>query len=165
MIIHKNSGFHLAGIILCCLLWLMLPNTARANDSQNPYEMNAQKASIPQNNTNSVQGTIKAQLSAINERDATLAYSFMTNKFHANYNSAKDFLSDIRFKFGPIYNHTDIEFMHSYDNERTFVQKIRLKDRYTGEDTTIIYKLVLQNTGNWLIDSFALIETSEAEPI
>ncbi len=152
-------------IMILGVALLALPQTSHADESQTPYEMNAQKASIPQNSNTSVKKTIQAQLDAISERDASLAFSYMTDQSHSAYEGAKDFLSDMRFKFGAIYNHVDVEFLHSYENGRTSIQKVKLSDRYSSESAIIVYKLTLQSSGNWLIESFAVIETEEAQPI
>ena len=141
-----------------------------AEEPRTPYEMPAQKASIPPEDTitsdiAAAQKTIQAQLDAINERDADAAYAFMSERAHKQFDNAKDFLSDMRFKFAPIYNHTDITFLHHYEQGNATVQKLRTRDRYTHKNATLVYKLVRQDNGQWLIDSFAVLELDDAQPI
>lgn len=138
---------------------------AKADDPETPYEMNAQKASIPAVTTDNIETIIRNQLTAIRDRDANLAYSYMAPSSRNKFDDARDFLSDMRFEFGPIYNHENAEFVSHYEKNKTSVQKVKVKDRYSGEDVTVIYKLVLQNSGNWLIDSFAILAFEEAQPI
>lgn len=166
MIIKNRRSLAYTGIITLALLVSIIPySTAHADTPQSPYGMSAQNASIPQAHISGTEKTVKAQLDAITARDANLAFSYMTDQSHEDYKNAKDFLSDMRFKFGAIYNHVDVEFLHSYENGRISVQKVKLKDRYSGESVTAVYKLLLQSSGEWLIDSFALIESEQAQPI
>lgn len=138
---------------------------ARGEDKNNPYEMGAQKASIPPETLNKAQNIIKKQLAAISDRDAEAAFDFMTPPAHENFETAGDFLSDMRFEYGPIYNHMDIKFLGHFENGATTIQKVSLKDRYSAESVTVIYKLKLQDDGQWLIDSFTLLDFGEAQPI
>ena len=59
----------------------------------------------------------------------------------------------------------DAEFLHHYESGETSVHKLSLKDRYSNESYTVIYKLEQQNDGKWLIDSFTILDFEEAQPI
>lgn len=138
---------------------------ARGAEQRNPYEMGAQKASIPPETLNKAQDIIKKQLAAISARDAEAAFDFMSPPAHDDFETASDFLSSMRFEYGPIYNHMDMKFLSHFENGATTVQKVSLKDRYSAESVTVIYKLKLQDNGAWLIDSFTVLDFGEAQPI
>lgn len=127
--------------------------------------MGAQKASIPPETLTKAQDIIKKQLAAISERDAEAAFDFMAPPAHEDFTNAGDFLSDMRLEYGPIYNHMDIKFLGHFENGATTVQKVSLKDRYSAESVTVIYKLKLQDSGTWLIDSFTVLDFGDAQPI
>lgn len=160
-----NRLFFLSFFAVFGISTSVICGSAKAEEDTNPYEMNAQKASIPPEKMNKAQNIIQQQLKAISDRDAHKAFDFMTEHSHKNYDDAQDFLSDMRFEFGPIYNHMDIEFLHHYENGTVSVQKVSLKDRYSGDNFTVIYKLQLQDNGTLLIDSFSILNFEEAQPI
>ena len=105
------------------------------------------------------------QLAAIQMRDADLAWSLATADFHEKFSSAQKFLAGVRFEHRPLYNHEDYSFIERHPVEGGEVQKIEVRDRYTGESATVIYRLEQQENGEWLIDSFTVLNAGEAEPI
>ena len=80
----------------------LFSGTAKAEETPNPYEMSAQKASIPQESANNGKDIIIQQLKAISERDAQRAYTLMSDHSHETFEDAQDFLASMRFDFGPL---------------------------------------------------------------
>lgn len=106
---------------------------------------------------------ITRQLHAIKTRDADLAWSMTTGDFHKKFDDGKDFLSHLRLELRPIYNHEDYTFLDHSQNGNVMMQKVEMEDRY-GTPVTVLYRLEKQQDGQWLIDSFTVLE-AEAEPI
>ena len=164
MIFHKKL-FLLAFSAVFLSVATLMPLETRAEEKNNPYEMGAQKASIPPETMNNAQDIIKKQLAAISARDAETAFDFMAPPAHEDFETAGAFLSDIRFEYGAIYNHMDIKFLSHFENGATTIQKVALTDRYSEDSVTVVYKLKQQENGQWLIDSFTVLDFGEAQPI
>lgn len=164
MTFHKKL-FLLPFLAVCLSVTAFIPLEARSAEQGNPYEMGAQKASIPPETLTKAQDIIKKQLAAISDRNAEAAFDFMSPPAHEDFTNANDFLSNMRFEYGPIYNHMDMKFLGHFENGATTVQKVSLKDRYSAESVTVIYKLKLQDNGAWLIDSFTILDFGDAQPI
>lgn len=144
-----------------CILLTLVAIGAQANDSALPQPEPTINSAASKSSP--VQDLIKKQLEAIKDRDAELAWSMTTGSFHEKFETGKEFLSHLRLKLRPVYNHEGFTFLDQHDIQNGLVQKVEMEDRY-GDPATVIYRLKQQDNGEWLIDSFAILE-SEAEPI
>ncbi len=153
---------YIFGLSLVCIILTIVAISAHADESPNA----AQDGLITEISTkasNPAHELIRRQLSAISDRDADLAYALTTDHFHEKFDTAKEFLSHLRFELRPIYNHENVTFLEQHQTQRGLVQKVKMEDRY-GEPVTVIYRLMQQDEGQWLIDSFAILAL-EADPI
>lgn len=149
-----------------CLLLTVIAVTAtnaQADSQQQPQIINA---SLPQPpaGEHPTKTLIKDQLTAIKARNADLAYSYLSDHMHGNYDSAKEYLSDMRFEYRPIYNYESFTFLDSHTQDDAFVQKVSFIDSYSGDEFTAIYRLVETEDGQWKIDSFAVMDL-DSSPI
>lgn len=112
-----------------------------------------------------IQDLISKQLQAISERDADVAYALMTGNFHKKYDTAGKFLSEMRFSYRPVYNHQSFRFLDQTETETGgLIQRVEVT--YTdGDPTVVIYRLQKDEAGAWGIDSFAILETEDGQPI
>ncbi len=160
MSFYKISRY-VAGFCLpffCAGLILAVPGV-RAEDM--PPQPEPVMASIPA--ANPVHELIRQQLAAIKARDADLAWSLTTVKFHEKFETGKEFLTHLRLKLRPVYNHDEIEFLDQSETENGYIQRVEI-DEHNGEPVTVIYRLEKQESGEMLIDSFAVLDF-EAKPI
>lgn len=146
------------GLSFICILLTIVAISAQAEENNLSQPVSHIAKSI-----NPAQNLITRQLDAIMERDADLAYSMTTNNFHEKFGTAKDFLSHIRFQLRPVYNHVNYTFIGQHNSQKGLVQKLEMDDRY-GDPVTVIYRLEQQDSGQWLIDSFTILDL-DAEAI
>lgn len=150
-----------------CLLLTVVAvkaSDAQADPQRQPEIINA---SIPQpaaEQQHPGQTMIKDQLTAIKARNADLAFSYLSDHMHENYDTAKEYLSEMRFEYRPIYNYESFEFLDSHTSGESLVQKVSFVDSYTKDEFTAIYRLVKSEDGHWKIDSFAVLE-QDSSPI
>lgn len=113
---------------------------------------------------NPAQDIIRQQLSAIKTRDADLAFSLTTKEFHSKFDDASNFFGHMRFEYRPLYNYATFKFLDSHVNDGNILQKVRVEDHYGDDPAIVIFRLEEQDDGQWLIDSFTILDT-EAQPI
>ena len=111
-----------------------------------------------------VESVIERQIAAIKSRDAEAAFENATSAFKNKHGSAEDFLNEMRFEYRPLYNAKNYEFLRRSENGNTVIQKIKIHARY-GDPVTVIYRLKSLDNGTLLIDSFALLNQTDAQPI
>ena len=155
------------GLSVVCIVLTLVAISAQADDTAlaeiKPVSIDIPSQSHTAKSLNPIQDLITRQLAAIKDRDAELAWSMTTEKFHDKYDTAKAYLSHLRLKKRPVYNHEGYTFLEQSDTNYGVIQKVELEDRY-GDPVTAIFKLKKQSEGLWLIDSFALL-AFEADPI
>lgn len=112
-----------------------------------------------------IQKLISDQLDAIRERDADLAYALTTGALHRKYETAGQFLSEMRFSYRPVYNHESYRFLDQTETETgSLIQRVEVS--YThGDPTVVIYRLQRTPEGDWGIDSFTVLDFEEGQPI
>ncbi len=115
--------------------------------------------------TREIQDLITKQLQAISDRDADMAYALTTGTFHKKFDTAGEFLTEMRFSYRPVYNHKSFRFLDQTETETGgLIQRVEVS--YTdGDPTIVIYRLQLDQSGKWGIDSFTILETEEGQPI
>lgn len=116
------------------------------------------EASVPV--ADPVQAVIIRQLAAIEARNADLAWSLATADFHDKFSSAGKFMGKVRYEYRPLYNHDDYTFLERREANGALVQKVQLRDHYSGAPITVLYRLEQQQDGLWLIDSFVILDSS-----
>ncbi len=153
-----DKGFYLTFMVTLVFLLTIVAINAEAEEKLPVIsEISTQSTSDP------AQAVISRQLDAIHARDAALAWSLTTEEFREKYDSSTDYLSHLRFKLRPIYNHEDYKFISQTVNDNNMIQKVEMQNRY-GSPVTVIYRLERKG-GNWLIDSFAILPQDDAEAI
>ena len=156
-------------LILCLFLALTMAVPARADDAAQPPVTNiAAPATAATSTTDDpVQALITQQLNAIRARDADQAFAHTTSTFHDHYNTAQNFLSHMRFEYRPLYNHKTFSFLDRHEIQGGGVlQKVTVEDNYGTGPVTVIFRLQQQEDGQWLIDSFTLLNADDdAKPI
>jgi hypothetical protein len=162
MVFDKISHYIL-GLSVFCLLLTLVAVSASAEDDFTAVQEPILTAIHPSVETSPAEPLIRAQLAAIRNRDAEGAFSLTSEKFHKKYDSSDEFLTHLRLKLRPIYNHEKFVFMEETKTENGYIQRVSVKER-KGETFTVIYRLEQNNEGEWLIDSFAILPVS-AEPI
>ncbi len=112
-----------------------------------------------------IQSLISDQLDAIRERDADLAFALTTGTFHEKFDSANEFMSDMRFSYRPIYNHKTYRFLDQIETETGgLVQRVEVT--YTrGAPATVIYRLQRNPDGAWAISSFTVLGGEDGQDI
>ena len=152
-------------LILCLFLALALATPARADDPAQPPVTNI-AAPATAATEDPVQALIAQQLNAIRNRDADQAFAHTTSTFHDHYDTAQNFLSHMRFEYRALYNHKKFSFLDRHEIEGGVLQKVTVEDSYGAEPVTVIFRLQQQEDGQWLIDSFTLLNAGDdARPI
>lgn len=153
----------LSTAVFCLLLTVLAvkANNAQADPQHKPEIINA---SIPQPEIHPAQTLLKEQLTAVKARNADLAFSYLSDNLHQDYQSAKEYLNEIRFDHRPMYNYETFEFLDRHTQDGNIIQRVLFKDSYSGESFTGIFRLVQTEEQQWKIDSFAILE-QEASPI
>lgn len=160
-----NTGvFSVFAVALVCgIVMFSAENSQAAEEQKRAPEATLEDIAIPPA-SDPVHQIIREQLAAIQKRDADKAFALTTDKFHDKYDSALDFLAKMRIDHRTIYNYKRYSFLEpENDREDRAVQRVRITDRY-GHSAIVIYRLVQQPGGMWLIDSFMVLE-SDAQPI
>ena len=112
-----------------------------------------------------IHSLISEQLDAIRERDADLAFALTTGTFHEKFDSATEFMSDMRFSYRPIYNHKTYRFLDQVETETGgLVQRVEVTYA-RGAPATVIYRLQRNPDGAWAISSFAVLGGEEGQDI
>ncbi|MBI4031842.1 MAG: DUF4864 domain-containing protein [Proteobacteria bacterium] len=111
-----------------------------------------------------VRGAIRRQMEAIRARDAAGAFALTTAGFHEDYKNAGDFLGRIRAENRILYNYADFRFLDGHVTDNAAVQRLEVHDRFRDDPVTVIFRLQRQEDGQWLIDSFAVLD-ADAQPI
>jgi hypothetical protein len=162
----KVTHFVMALSVICIMLTLVAIS-AQAEDKSmqqaKPVSIDIPAPGLGTQPLNPVEDLISRHIGAIKNREADLAWSMTTEKFHDKYHSAKGYLSHLRLKKRPIYNHDGFSFTEQTQTKGSVIQKIELEDPY-GDPVTAIFRVEKQSDGQWLIDSFALL-SFEADPI
>ena len=109
------------------------------------------------------QNTIVRQLKALRARDAGQAFSLTTPTFHEKFKSPGKFITRMRFEYRPLYNNAEHTFLEHRATDEGVMQNVEIKDSY-GEKATVIFRLKQQEDGQWLIDSFTVLD-SQAQPV
>jgi len=152
------------GLCFFCLLLTvvaLMAATAHAEDAMPPQpEPIASEA--PE--LNPVHDLIRRQLSAIKARNAELAWSLTTGHIHEKFETGKEYLNHLRLQLRPIYNSGAVKFLDQSDTESGYIQRVEI-DEHDGEPVTVIYRVEKQESGELLIDSFAILDDFDAEPI
>lgn len=115
-----------------------------------------------------VRDLITRQMEAIRARDAEAAFAQTSPSFHEHFDTAKKFLSHIRFEQRALYNHSGFTFLDRHDIDGGGVlQKISVRDSFGGAPVTAVFRLEQDANGQWLIDSLAILGGGgdDAEPI
>jgi hypothetical protein len=142
---------------ICLLMILSAPAAARADDAA---PVAATHVSAPASNP--ARDVITRQLAAIERHDADAAFAFTTEHVREKYEDPVNFLAHLRYDFTPLYEHKDYSFLPASpaSDSGTIIQKIELRSR-RGEHAEAIFRVVRQPGGDWLIDSFAVMNGDE----
>ena len=152
------------GLAIVCILLTLVAISAQADEGENiPPQPEPIAAAAASRDINPARDLITRQLAAIRHRDADMVWALTTDDFHEKFDTAKDFLSHLRFRLRPIYNHEDYKFLNQSETGDSLIQKVEMEDSY-GDPVMVIYRLEQQDDGQWLIDSFAIL-APEAQPI
>lgn len=112
----------------------------------------------------SARDAIRRQMEAIRARDAAGAFALTTAGFHEDYKDAGDFLGSIRTESRILYNFADFRFLDGHVTDDAAVQRLEVYDRFRDDPVSVIFRLQRQEDGQWLIDSFAVLD-ADAQPI
>ena len=114
---------------------------------------------------NAIQTLIADQLDAIRERDADMAYALTTGPVHEKFESAREFFTDIRYSYRPLYNHKTFRFLDQRVTETGgLVQRVEVT--YTqSRPAIVIYKLERNPDGAWAIGSFTIVDANEGQDV
>lgn len=160
---HRYTGLKptLLGLILAGYIMAGYIPPAGASDEFGPW-MPIQNRPVDQQE---IRDIITKQLKAISARDADMAYALTTGTFYKKFNTAGEFLREMRFSYRPVYNHESFRFLdQTPTGAHSLIQRVEVS--YTsGDPTVVIYKLQKDNHGAWGIDSFTIIDTDEGQPI
>lgn len=120
---------------------------------------------FPAMETVAAEEVISRQMEAISARDAEMAYALTTGALHKKFNTAGQFLTEMRFFYRPVYNHQSYKFLEQTKSGDDLIQKVEV--RYIPEQapTVVIYKLQRNTAGAWRIDSFTVLDGDEGQPI
>jgi hypothetical protein len=106
-----------------------------------------------------IKDLIREQLAAIRARDASRAYATLSDHLHEKFEGDKKYLAKLRFDYSPIYNHRSYTFLETRAlDDGGFIQRVSMKDRYSGKNALVIYKIKEDQEGHLLIDSFTIID-------
>ncbi len=167
--IHQIKQFAPRRAVLCmAILGLAVSaGVAHANsgkEAYGPYRPAAKMASAAPDKL-TIQSLISDQLDAIRERDADLAFALTTGTFHEKFDSANEFMSDMRFSYRPIYNHKTYRFLDQIETETGgLVQRVEVTYA-RGEPATVIYRLQRNPDGAWAISSFTVLAGEDGQDI
>lgn len=115
------------------------------------------------NLTDPAQSTIIRQLYALRNRDAREAFSLTTKALHKKFENPEKFINAMRFEYRPLYNNDKYTFLEKQVTDTGIQQNVEIEDKYEGK-ATVIFRLKPQENGQWLIDSFMVLD-SDAQPI
>lgn len=120
-------------------------------------------AATPDKST--VQSLISDQLDAIRARDADLAFALTTGVAHEKFDNAREFMSDIRFSYRPLYNHKTYRFLEQTDaSAGGLVQRVEVTYA-RGKPATVVYRLQRNPDGAWAIGSFTVLTNEDGQDI
>jgi hypothetical protein len=106
---------------------------------------------------------IEKQLKAFRDREAIDAYSFVSENLKHKYQDADHFLMMMRFTVQPLTSHLSYRILEASQLSDGLVQKVEML-RKDGTYVTVLYKLVQNEKGRWVIDGYTLLD-NEAQPI
>ena len=151
------------GLSFVCILLTLVAISAQAADDETLPQPTVTQVSVRA--PDPAHDLIRKELDAISARDSELAWSLTTDRYQEKFDSDKEFLSHLRFRERPIYNHGSFKFLDQHGGQNNLIQKVEMEDIY-GDPVTVIYRLEKQDDGRWLIDSFAILNSaSESDPI
>jgi len=152
------------GLSFICILLTLIAIGAHAEDQEIDGAIpQAIQIGVLSGGAKDAQDVIRRQLEAIRKRDADQAYQLTSSNLHDKFVSPKEYLSHLRLKLRPIYNHEKFTFMEQSETGNGTIQKVQMKDRY-GDLVTVIYRVSQQDNGEWRINSFAILDL-DAKPI
>lgn len=156
-----NKGIFLVfAVATACVLLAVVAGKAKADDlSLQPGNI----VEISAGGVDPVHEIISKQLDAIKDRNAIEAFAMATDSFHNRFNTANGFLSQMRVEYRPLYNYDSITFLERNSIADGILQHVKITDQY-GEPILVIYRLEKQDNGQWLIDSFTVLN-SHAQPV
>ena len=164
---HLGLPMTLLGLAFVAYIATGQSQHAGANDQYGPFPaLQNTSAVVPKGpESKAIQELITKQLQAISERDADLAYGLTTGNLHKKYDTAGKFLAEMRFSYRPVYNHQSFRFLDQTETDTGgLIQRVEVT--YTdGDPTVVIYRLQRDEAGAWGIDSFAILETEDGQPI
>jgi uncharacterized membrane-anchored protein len=170
-----NSTAFVFGLCTFCLLVTFVAIGANANDESAPPTIQtistAPDALALENEEGHLSETpardlIMRQIIAIKDRDAQNAMQTTTPRFQKQkkITNSKEFLNKMRFDFRPLYSYQSYEFTDNKRIGKSIIQKVAFTSK-DGDTITAIYRLTKNESGEWLIDSLALMPLKDAEPI
>ena len=158
---HDRVTYLVFGVALMCLL-LSVVAVAKAEEPALPQPVIP--ASLDSSASDPVRDIIRKELYAIRARDADAAFALISPDLHEKFENAKNYLSQMRFEYRPIYNHEDFTFTERHHVNGGTVQKVEIEGPYDEEPLTIMYRVEPQENGALAIDSFTILE-AESEPL
>lgn len=159
----------LAALALCLCITAGSPGPARADDAMPPQPGATQTAatgtnSAPPPGVDSAHQVIDRLMAALRDRRAEDAFALTSPDIRTKYEDAEDFLGSVRFEYRPLYNNLAYDFLDSTPLDDALIQRVSLKKR-DGGNVTVIYRLERQPDGEWLVDSFSILDFDDAQPI
>ena len=158
----------LYGAVLAGFWAASAPQVQAGTEAYGPYlpvGQSAEKMATAKPDRLTIQSLISDQLDAIRERDADLAFALTTGMVHEKFDSATEFMSDMRFSYRPIYNHKTYRFLDQVETETGgLVQRVEVTYA-RGEPATVIYRLQRNPDGAWAISSFAVLGGEDGQDI
>jgi len=150
----KDSQLKALSLFTAFFLFAGIPQ-ALADQNGKLTEASSSKADI-------IHSVVESQLKAFRDRDATSAFTHISESMHNSYKDAKQFLNYIRYQYDPLYNHVSYRFLGRIDLGDKLIQKVELTDP-EGVPVIVMLRLVKEDQDNWVIDGFMLLE-SNAQP-
>lgn len=103
-------------------------------------------------------------MAAVKSRNAERAFSLTAQTLRDRYATPARFLSRLHYDYYPIYGHIGMRFLETREADGDLVQTVELSSLF-DPPVTVIYRLGRGADGAWLIESFAVLDEADSDPI
>ncbi len=124
---------------------------------------NASEKREPHTVMDPVQLAVATELTAFKERDSSKAYELASPELQKKFSSALKFATMMRITYWEIYDHVSFKFLGRSSSDSHEIQKVEVTGS-DGEPYIVLYKLVKDPSGKWLIDDLILLD-HDAPPV
>lgn len=108
--------------------------------------------------------TITQMMAAVKSRNAERAFSLAGPALRDRYATPARFLSRLHYDYYQIYDHIGMRFLETRAAGGDLVQTVELNSLF-DPPVTVIYRLRRGESGAWLVDSFAVLDEADSDPI